>query len=580
MFLRSKSFSKIETSGWPIPNYWDLIALILVIGIIVLLGWGTQAMLGKYHPGLVVPISLNPWHLPYYALRTFLRMIFALCFSLLFTFIFATWAAKSRHAERLIIPFIDVMQSVPVLGFLSISVTVFIVLCRGSMLGPELAAIFAIFTAQVWNMALSFYQSLRTVPREMHEAAKMFQLSPWQTFWRVEVPFAMPGLLWNTMISMSSSWIFLVASEAITVAHHTISLPGIGSYIALAIEHRDLHAILYVIITMLIVIALYDQLMFRPLIAWAEKFKTGDTASEEEPESWVLYLFQRTHFLSFIGKFFVRFGNAFVNFKPLKVPKARKTYQPKPWVRYVTLALWYVVVTALLLWLLWIIGTYIFHNIPFVDTGHVFYLGLVSALRIGVILIICALIWVPIGVWIGLNPKATKIVQPIVQFLAAFPANLLFPLVVLAIVRYHLNANIWTSPLMMLGTQWFILFNVIAGTSVLPKNLHYAVGTLNVRGWLWWRRFILPGIFPYLITGLITAAGGAWNYTIIVEAVSWGHYQIYATGLGAYITKAYNVGNFPELALGIVVMSLFVLIINRLIWRPLYNLAQEKFMVK
>ena len=241
------TYTKFEVSAWAIPNYWDVMAFVLVVSVIFLLGWGMKAMAGHFELGQAMPVSLNPTHLPYNALRSVLRMLIALVCSLAFTFVFGTWAAKSTQAERIIIPLIDILQSVPVLGFLSITVIGFIVLFHGSMLGPECAAIFAIFVAQVWNMTLSFYQSLRTVPHDLIEAAAMFQLSPWQRYWRVEVPFAMPGLLWNTMMSMSGSWVFLVASEAFPVGNQSVALPGIGSYIPVAIDHADKSAIAYVI---------------------------------------------------------------------------------------------------------------------------------------------------------------------------------------------------------------------------------------------------------------------------------------------------------------------------------------------
>lgn len=574
------TFAKNEVTQWPTPNYWDIVAILFVVGLIVLLGWGGMHMHDHFHMGHAIPITLNPWRLPYYALRTFLRMLIAMCCSLIFTFLFATLAAKNKHAERIIIPFIDIMQSVPVLGFLSIIVVAFIALFHGSLLGPECAAIFAIFTAQVWNMALSFYQSLRTVPDTMIEAAKMFQLSTWQTFWKVEVPFAMPGLLWNMMMSMSGSWVFLVASEAITVGKYTITLPGIGSYISLAIHQRALHAIGFAIIAMALVIFLYDQILFRPLTAWATKFNTQDISLEDTPTSWVLTLFQRTRFCQFLGKFLAIFSDFFVNTLFSQHTDAPVKKQTNPFIRKISLWLFYAVVVVCLFTTGYFVAEFIFSHIPLSDSIHVIYLGLLTALRVTVVIIICSLIWVPIGVCIGLNTRLSQRIQPIVQFLAAFPANLLFPLVVYMILHYQLNVNIWTSPLMVLGTQWYILFNVIAGTMNLPKNLHYAVGTLKVRGWLWWKRFVLPGIFPFYITGAITAAGGAWNYSIIAEAITWGHTTLYASGLGAYITKNYTAGNFPKLALGIVVMSLFVLLLNRVMWKPLYQLAEKRFQIK
>lgn len=574
------TYAKNEAATWPIPNYWDLTALVLVLALVLVFGWGASKMMGQYQLGKPIPISLNPINLPYYALRTVLRMLIAMIFSLGFTFIFGSWAAKSRHAERIIIPCVDILQSVPVLGFLSVAIVMFIGLFRGSMLGPECAAIFAIFTAQVWNMTLSFYQSLATIPKDLREASAMFRLSAWQRFWRIEAPFATPALLWNAMMSMSGSWIFLVAAEAISVGQYQITLPGVGSYIALAIAQKNLTAIGYAIVAMLIVIALYDQILFRPLTAWAQKFKTENTAAEELPESWLLNLFQRTRLFQHWGAALSSVGNGLLNLHWFRSTAVTGLPQPRQiMVRYLVLSLWYLILGMVIILGLAVIGRFIFAEITFSEVGHVVYLGLFTALRVLVLIALSSLIWVPIGIWIGLNPRISQVIQPLIQFLAAFPANLFFPIVTLLIVRYQLNVSIWTSPLMILGTQWYILFNVIAGTTALPKNLHHAVGTIHVKGWLWWRRFMLPGIFPYYITGAITAAGGAWNISIIAESVSWGNIHLQALGLGAYISAATAHGDFHRLLLGIVVMAIYVLVINRLLWRPLYRLAEQRFQI-
>ena len=578
--ISRKTYTKNEATSWPIPNYWDGLALLLVLAVIVLLGYGANAMMERFDVGQTVPILLNPIKLPYYALRTVLRMLIAMFFSLLFTFIFGTWAAKSRQAERIIIPAVDILQSVPVLGFLTITVAAFVALFRGTLLGPECAALFAIFTAQAWNMALSFYQSLRTIPNDLQEAATMLQSSAWQRFWRVEVPFAMPGLLWNTMMSMSESWIFLVASEAITVAGHNILLPGIGSYIGMAIERADKLAVVYAIIMMIIVIALYDQLLFRPLVAWAEKFSAEVSVGESEVQSWVLNLFQRTRFLRFIGNYFSLWGNAIVNCRLFCHRPVRKSVEYSYLLRRFLTISWNVILILAVVTALYLLMRFILAEVRWSEVLHVFYLGFITGLRVTILLIVSSIVWVPIGVWVGLRPKVSRFVQPLAQFLAAFPANLLFPIVVMLIMRFALNVNICTSPLMILGAQWYILFNVIAGTMVLPKNLHHVVGTLNVKGWLWWKRFMLPGIFPYYITGAITAAGGAWNTSIIAEAVSWGSTHLHATGLGAYIAAISQQGDFPRLALAIMVMSLYVLAFNHGVWRSLYCLAEQRFQLK
>ena len=578
-FRTQHTFTKLEVKRWPIPNSWDIVALLLVATVLILLGFGTKAMVGRYELGQTLSISLSPWMLPYYALRSVMRMLLALILSTVVTFLLGTWAAKSRAAERIIIPLVDILQSVPVLGFLSITVVGFIVLFKGSLLGPECAAIFAIFTAQVWNMILSFYQSVRNVPSDLREAASMFHLSAWQCFWKIEVPFAMPGLLWNAMISMSGSWVFLVASEAISVAHQDILLPGIGSYISVAISQANSHALWAVIITMFIVIFLYDQIIFRPLVAWSEKFKANDEESEDEAQSWLLDLFHRTAFFVHCGQWLSMFAERIVNLRPrARVAVVVPWVSSERWQKAITLLFWSMLSVVVLLCLL-VLWQFIFSSVDYGEGLKVIFLGFLTALRVFVLIIISCLIWVPIGVLIGLSPKASKIVQPIAQFFAAFPANLLFPVVAMWIVHNHLNVNIWVSPLMILGTQWYILFNVIAGVMALPKNMHHAVGTLNVRGWLWWYRFVLPGIFPYIITGMITAAGGAWNISIIAEVVNWGNVHLAALGLGAYIAEMTAVGDFPRIALGIFVMSSWVLLFNYVLWRPLYQLAEQRFQV-
>lgn len=573
-----QTFTRKEASGRLLPNYWDLIALCLILGCLFLLGWGATQMDQPYHLGEVLPITLSPHQLPIYAVHTVLRMFIALFFSLLATFIFGTLAAKFLVAERMIIPMVDILQSIPALGFLSITVWGFIALFPGSRLGPECAAIFVIFTSQVWNMILSFYQSLRTLPVDLREASAMLGLSAWQRFWRVEVPFAMPGLLWNTMVSMSAGWFFVVASEAISVADQHIALPGIGSYIALAVDKANLPAIGYAIVTMFIVIFIYDQLLFRPMNQWADKFKFEEVEVSGR-RSWVTALFNRTKLLRYCGSLFDRFVEAFVNWRltvtggvsrpvHLQLPECSSPVTRVFWAAgFIGVAI-----------ILGVVGLY-FASAWFsvAELIHVCYLGLVTTFRIAVLIALCLLIWAPVGVWIGMRPSVARFMQPVIQFLAAFPANLLFPLVVMLIVRYKLNVEIWTSPLMILGTQWYILFNAIAGTMAMPKHLRQASDTFQVRGWLWWRRVILPGIFPYLVTGAVSAAGGAWNASILAEAVNWGAIRLHATGLGEFITRTTGRGDFPELTLGIAVMCVFVLVINRVLWQPLYKLAEEKF---
>ncbi len=573
-FLRNPSVTAYK--GRLYPNFWDIIALLFALGLIALLAWDAKQMSAPYHLGEAITISLDPHKLPGYALRTVLRMLIALLCSLLFTFIFGTWAAKSKRAGRIIIPIIDICQSIPILGFLSVAIVGFISLFPGSMLGPECAAILAIFTSQAWNMALGFYQTVRAVPMELREAANMFHLSAWQRFWRIDVPYSMPGLLWNMMMSMSAGWFFVVASEAVSVSHQQILLPGIGSYIAYAIQTMNLHAIGYAILTMFIVILLYDQFLFRPLVAWAEKFKMEHVAPEREARSWVIDLLHRTRLLRFFGGKLNQLFDSVVNMawlrsKPEQDQRAAVHYQ-----RFLD-SLWNLLLLVVVLGTVIYSVFFIAHNIPLTSVGHVFYLGLFTTLRVFVLIILCSLLWVPIGVWIGLRPHVAHVVQPMVQFIAAFPVNLFYPLVVMLIVTYHLSVNVWVTPLMMLGVQWYILFNVIAGASVLPKELLQATDNLGATGWLRWRRLILPGIFPYYMTGAITAVGGAWNASIAAEVISWGNTKLAATGLGAYISESTSQGNFIHTAIGISVMCILVLFFNRLVWRPLYVMAEKRY---
>jgi len=559
------------------PNIWDIIALLFALGLIALLAWDAKQMSAPYHLGQVIPISLEPRYLPGYALRTVLRMLIALFFSLLFTFIFGTWAAKNKRAGRIIIPIIDICQSIPILGFLSVAIVGFISLFPNSMLGPECAAILAIFTSQAWNMTLGFYQTVRSVPIELREAADMFHLSAWQRFWRIDVPFSMPGLLWNMMMSMSAGWFFVVAAEAVSVSNQQILLPGIGSYIAHAIQVMDTHAIVYAILAMFIVILLYDQFLFRPIVTWAEKFKAEQIGREREPSSWLIDILLRTRMLRSFGTVINNLFDNIVNFSWFLSKPQKEFHVHSEQHERVMNILWNVVLAVILLGMVIYSIYFIESHIPLSSIGHIFFLGLMTAIRVLVLIVVCSLLWVPIGVWIGLRPNVAHIVQPIVQFLAAFPVNLLYPLVVILILKYNLSVEIWVTPLMILGVQWYVLFNVIAGASVLPKDLLQVTDSFFVTGWLRWRKLILPGIFPYYITGAITAAGGAWNASIAAEIIQWGKTKLSATGLGAYITESIDKGDFLHMAVGIAVMCIFVLIFNRLIWRPLYVIAESRY---
>ncbi len=573
--MAHQKFTPLAVRRSLLPSHWDLMALLLIVGAIVLVAYGARVTTAPLSALDVTPLSLDPANLPTYALRTILRMLLAIVLSLIFTFLYAALAAKSRRAEMVLIPTLDILQSVPILGFLTFTVAFFLNLFPGSVLGAELASVFAIFTSQAWNMTFSMYQSMRNQPKDLEEATRSFHLSGWQRFWRLDVPFAMPGLVWNTMMSMSGGWFFVVASEAITIGNTTVTLPGIGSYVALAIQQQDILAVLYAVIAMLCVIMLYDQFLFRPLVAWADKFRFETTTSGVAPTSWMLDLLRKarvTHLLTAPLQWIAR------QVWNLRLPKLAG-YSSKVTSVAVSRAIdwiWIAFIVMASAWAAYVSIDYLRGSIGWADVATATLYGFITLLRVIVLMTIATLIWVPVGVWIGLRPKVAEKVQPLAQFLAAFPANIAFPVFVVAIVQFGLNANIWLSPLMILGTQWYILFNVIAGASAFPSDLKEAARSFHIKGWRWWIKVILPGIFPYYITGAITASGGAWNASIVAEVASWGDEKLTTPGLGSYIATATTNGDFPRVVLGIVVMCTFVTLFNRLVWRPLYAFGERR----
>jgi len=568
-------FVPISVGGWTrLFSRWDILAILLILGLLVFLAEASRNLFEPLAELQRQPPSLDPHNLPEYAARTTLRMLIAMVLSLIFTFTYATLAAKNRSAERLLVPLLDILQSVPILGFISVTVVFFMSLAPGRVLGAEFASIFAIFTSQAWNMAFSFYQSLRTVPDELEEATRNFRLSAWMRFWRLDVPFAIPQLIWNMMMSMSGSWFFVVASEAISVGNTTVTLPGIGSYIALAIERRDLAAVCWAIGTMLVVILVYDQVLFRPLVAWADRFRFEQEPGVPSPQSWVFDVLRRSRIVERSKERVIALWRSSLRWRRSgKAPSGAPAQRAGRTLAF-QLA---VMVLALAAVALWQVAKFAVTGITLRDVGVTMLLGFATLARVVVLIAIASLIWVPIGVWVGTRPRVALLVQPVAQFLAAFPANLLFPIAVSGIVAWQLNPNIWLSPLMILGTQWYILFNVIAGAAAIPAELRAVAVNLRVRGWLWWRRIALPAVLPYYVTGAITASGGSWNASIVAEVASWGNEHLQAEGLGAYIAEQTEAGDFHHIVLGIAVMSLFVVVVNRVFWRPLYHYAERKF---
>jgi NitT/TauT family transport system permease protein len=552
---------------------------VVILGVLALLALiahvGSEAMVGFEPPNVSPRISLDPHNLPEYALRSTTRMFIALAASIIFTLVYGSIAAHNQRAERVLVPLLDILQSVPVLGFLSITVTGFIALFPGSLLGLEAASIFAIFTSQVWNMTFSFYQSLRTVPKELLEAASLYRLSRWQRFTRIEAPSAAIPLLWNAMMSFGGGWFFVAASEAISVLNQDYTLPGIGSYVAAAVAAQDLPALGWAILAMTAIIVLVDQLFWRPLVAWSDKFRMEQSSSGDVPQSWLYDLLKSTRLSKLIAPFSMPVIDASDRLMSLILgqvghgPTATQTARPD---RLFNLGL-LMIVGSLIAWLV----HFVLVTVGLAEVAMAFRLGIYTLLRVTILLVVATLIWTPIGVAIGFNPKLARLLQPFVQFMASFPANFIFPFATLFFVYSHININWGSILLMALGSQWYILFNSIAGAQTIPSDLREMADDIGLKGIQRWKKLIIPGIFSAWVTGGVTASGGAWNASIVSEVVSWGATTLTATGLGAYIAEATSKGDWPRIALGIGMMSLFVVGINRVLWRRLYSLAERQY---
>jgi NitT/TauT family transport system permease protein len=541
--------------GFPARGLWrgpalrwpDLIVLVALVALLFGLLRLAPALNAPFLPKTAPSeVSTDPADLPYYAVRSLLRMFAALFLSVLFTFAYATAAARLRRLEKVLLPVLDILQSVPVLGFLAVTVTAFINLFPGSELGLEAASIFAIFTSMAWNMTFAFYYSLISQPRDLDEAARVMRLTKWERFWRLDVPSGMIPLVWNGMMSFGGAWFFLAASESISVLNHHYALPGIGSYVATAIARGDLGEVGLAILVMIVMVIGVNFLFWRPVTAWADRFRVEESEATEKPRSMVLDVLRRSQVpellarpLLPVGRLLDRVTRPFgLAEHPLAVSRAT---------------------TGL--------GEF----------GYAFALGAATLARVALLTVVATVVWVPVGVWIGMNPKVTRYAQPVVQVAASFPANFVFPLATLVFVAWHIPLDIGAVLLMALGAQWYILFNVIAGASAIPSDLREAMTSLRVSGWLRWKKFILPAIFSSYVTGGITAAGGAWNAAIVSEIVSYGNHHLTAAGLGEYIAKATATGNFPQILVGISVMSVYVVLVNRLLWRRLYALADRRY---
>ncbi|WP_406815425.1 ABC transporter permease [Mycobacterium sp. M23085] len=558
----------------PVADLAVFLGAVIILWLVVRVGRGMAA------PWMVTgapqAVSTDPFQLPYFAARSLLRMFVALGLSLVFTFFYATAAARSRRAEKVLIPLLDILQSVPVLGFLAITITGFIALFPGSMLGLECASIFAIFTSQAWNMTFAFYQSLIAQPHDLDESSRLLRLSRWQRFWRVDLPSGVIPLVWNGMMSFGGGWFFLTASEALSVNNHKFALPGIGAYMAAASADGNLTRVLLAIAVMIVLVVGVNALFWRPLTAWSERFRIEESEAAEAPRSVTLEVLRHSSIPAIVGRPLGRlvypidrmtapFG---ITRRPLKTSATRRSIGDAVSVVVLSVVLGYGAFRVI---------EYIVSSIGLAEIGHAALLGVATFARVVVVVVVSTLIWVPIGVWIGLNPKVTRLAQPIVQVLASFPANFLFPIFTAVLLITGVSLDWGGILLMALGTQWYILFNVIAGASAIPTDLRDAANNLRLSSALRWRTLILPGIFGSYITGGITAAGGAWNASIVAEVVQYHHTTLSAVGLGAYITHATAVGDAPRLLIGVIAMSFYVVTMNIVLWQPLYRLSERRF---
>lgn len=550
-----------------------VVAVILVLFVVVGVEHGVTA---SYTPTGLTKFDTDPSELPYYATRSFVRMLIALAFAVSFGFAYGYFAARSRRAGRVMLPLLDVLQSIPVLGFLSVTIVAFIGLFPGTELGYELASIFAIFTAMAWNLAFSFYESQTGMPREYDELCRMLRLTRWQRFWRIEAPNSAIGMVWNGMMSFGGAWFFLSASEAISVGGRDVAIPGVGSYAAAAVAAGDVEKVLFAILTMVILVVGANAIMWRPLTAWAERFKVEETEAKAKQRSIVLEAIRRSNLPELLGpawrraaEALARWGRVFGREGGARIETAARK-ATLDWVVYGAVA----VALALGTWRMFV----------YVDRGpglgvfaEALGLGGLTFIRVLAVVAISSLLWIPVGVWIGFNPRISRFAQPLVQISASFPANFLYPFVTALFIALNVDLNWGSIILIALGAQWYVLFNVIAGATAVPTDLREAMDVMSVRGRLRWRRLILPAIFPAYVTGAITAAGGAWNASIVAEIVTYHGTVLHADGVGAFVAEATAAGQSPKVLVGVIAMVVYVSFTNRLLWRPLQNMSASRY---
>lgn len=555
----------------------------LVVALIVAALFGIGLMMAQEVSAPLherVAISISPWALPQYALFSLTRGFIAYGLSLAFTLMYGTIAAHSARAERFMIPALDVLQAIPVLGFLPGLVLAMINLFPTRQIGLEIACIVMIFTGQVWNMTFSFHSSLRGIPTALREAGRVNRLSQWQAFRIVELPSAMIGLVWNSMMSMAGGWFFLTVNEAFTLGERDFRLPGIGAYMKEAIDQGNVAAMLAAIAVMALMIVLVDQVFWRPIVVWSQRYKVEEQVGDDPPESWMLDLLRRSRFVAWVLRFGLPRGG------PKRLPGANPRLRPRLPTHSEVMAKvlrWAgaLIGIGIVAWGAWSLARLLV-ALPVRDVSksgdwvRVLLAASMTLLRTTGAILIGAVWAVPVGIAIGLSGKWSQRLQPIIQVVASFPAPMLFPLVTLAVLALHIPFGIGCVALMLLGAQWYILFNVIAGVMAIPAELREVARVYRLNALQTWWRLYLPCVFPYLLTGLITAAGGAWNASIVSEYVQFRGETHTTFGLGSLISEATARGNFPLLAAAVTTMSLLVVLLNRLFWKRLYRYAEAR----
>lgn len=549
------------------------------IAVILILGFGgflcskvmTQ-MMGDLSQ-VNQPIMLDWWMLPEYTMRTVVRFLISMLFSILIAIFYGTLAAKNKRLELILIPIVDILQAIPVLGFLSFTVAFFVNLAPQSVWGIEMAIIFAVFSAQAWNMIFSVYQSMLSVPKDLYETSKAYGLSSWQIFWRIELPYAMPGLIWNGIMSMCGSWYFVVASEVVSVGVNNYTVPGMGGYIALALKNMNFAALIYAFLAILVVMVIFNELLFKPLVAWSYKFRYEfSIGNYGAPKSWFLNCLQGAVLIK-IGMIPVQFIAKLILY--INIPNI--IVRHKNFIAIIVEILWWCVVTYYSCWLFIALYKLCIDSISMSEVYNIINLGFITAMRVMGLAILSSIIWVPIGIFIGLRPKIASFVQPLNLFLTSIPANIYYPLFVIMILHFNLNKDIWLSLMIITGSQWYLLYNVISGTQTIPSELLEIGQVFKLNNFTKMTKIILPTILPFYITGMITSTGASWNASVVSEIVTWGNNTLMTEGLGSYIAIHTKSGDFPEIVFGLIVMSILVVGINSLVLQPLYDYAADKF---